>query len=117
MARLRDIRDLIAYEYGNNELTDDEFMLLYDINSSKNPDFPYWHYEKFDISLMDDEECWSEFRFHKLDIPGLKAALRIPDYISTYNRLRKWFYVFKKVQLPKSVFRYESLGLEDFLCT
>ena len=28
-----------------NAIDDEEFLLLYDINKSKNPDFPYWNYE------------------------------------------------------------------------
>jgi hypothetical protein len=73
--------------YDLNFIDADEFLLLYDINSSRN-DYPYWNYEKFNLDDMDDDETWSEFRFKKNDIYRLKSALEIPDYIRTYNRLR-----------------------------
>ena len=60
---------------------------LYDINTSKNLDFPFWNYRKFDLDEVDDAECWREFRFHENDIHRLKDALRIPDVIKTYNTL------------------------------
>ena len=60
----------------------DEFLLLYDVNTSKNPDFPYESYGKFDFNDMDDSECLSEFRFCKSDLPVLSEALHPPNYFT-----------------------------------
>ena len=50
---------------------DEEIALLYDLNSSKNRDIPYWIYQPFDLDTMDDAECKTEFRFHRNDIYNL----------------------------------------------
>ena len=48
-------------------------------NFSKNPEFPYEDYERFDLQDMNDAECKAEFRVKKGDIPVLAEALGIPD--------------------------------------
>ena len=35
---------------------DEEFCLLYDVNRSKNPEFPYEEYGKFDLEEMDNSD-------------------------------------------------------------
>ena len=35
--------------YSFDIIDDTEFVLLYDLHKSKNPDIPYWRYEKFDL--------------------------------------------------------------------
>ena len=59
-------------------IDDDEFVLLYEGNFSKNPEFPYEEYEMFDLYAVDDMECKAEFRFRKNEIPRLAEALDIP---------------------------------------
>ena len=39
--------------------------MLYDLNSSKNLDFPYDDYGRFDFKEMDDSVCLAEFREKK----------------------------------------------------
>ena len=58
------------------------------MNTSKNPDFPYWSYERFDLDSLTDDECKAEFRFLKNDIYELLEVLRLPEEISTYNRIK-----------------------------
>ena len=60
---LREVREDLLYSHLNGTLDDEEFALLYDINSSKNPDLPYWAYRPFNLDEMDDTECKTEFRF------------------------------------------------------
>jgi len=62
-----------------------ECMLLYDINTPKNPDIPYWRYEPFDLDQMTDDECKTEFRFYRNDIYELSEILNLPDRIVCYN--------------------------------
>ena len=51
-----------------------ECLLLYDVNSPKNLDIPYWSYERFDLDLMTDDECKTEFRFNKNDIRNFESS-------------------------------------------
>lgn len=61
---------------------------LYYCTTSKNLDYPYWNYEKFDLEKLSDEECWSDYRFYKNDIYELQDMFGIPEEITTYNRLK-----------------------------
>ena len=58
------------------------------MNTSKNPDFPYWNYGAFDLDQLTDVECKTEFRFHKQDIYNLADVLNIPDEITCYNGIK-----------------------------
>lgn len=73
------MRNLLLESFDDGDISEDEFVLLYDANTSKNPDFPYDCYGKFDLDEMDDSECLAEFRFHKSDIPELLDALQLPQ--------------------------------------
>ena len=53
------------------------------MNTSKNPDFPYWQYDPFNLHDLCDDECKAEFRFLKDDI----HLLQVPDEVVCYNRL------------------------------
>lgn len=87
MASLRDTRDCLLLSLDEKMIDDEEFILLNDLNSSKNPDFPYWQYYPFDLDFLSDEECKAEFRFWKNDIYLLKEVMRLPVEIICYNRL------------------------------
>lgn len=87
MPNLRENRNCIAYAYRKGFINDREFVLLYDANRSKNPDFPYWNYERFELDELTNAECNAEFRFYKNDIYKLADALQLPDEFVTYNGL------------------------------
>ena len=81
------VRDTILLVYTTFNLIDaTECLLLYDVNSPKNPDIPYWSYERFDLDLMTDYdlECKSELRFYKNDIYELNEVLNLPDRITCH---------------------------------
>ena len=63
--------------YDEGVIDDDEFLLLYDQNRSKNPEFPYKHIGEFDLKDMDNFECMAEFRCQKSDIEMLGELLRL----------------------------------------
>lgn len=44
MASFREVRDLLLDSFDDGELSEDEFLLLYDLNTSNNPDFPHESY-------------------------------------------------------------------------
>ena len=85
MPNLRGVRDCLLLGFEENILTYEEFILLYDMNTSKNPDFPYWQNESFDLDDQCDDECKAEFRFMNNDIYQLKDVLQVPDEIVCYN--------------------------------
>ena len=62
-------------------IDDEELLLLYDLNSSKNLDLPYWRYDKFDLDTLTDAECKGEFQFLKHDIYTFLEMLNPPEKI------------------------------------
>ena len=48
--------------YSFDIIDDAEFVLLYDLYKLKNPDIPYWHYEKFDLEKLNEDQCKVTFR-------------------------------------------------------
>ena len=72
MPYFRDVREALLHSHSNGIIDDDEFICLYELNSSNNLDFPYWQYENFNIENRTDDECCSEFRFSRCDIFLLK---------------------------------------------
>ena len=75
MATFRKVRELLLTSFDDGDISEDEFLLLYDVNRSKNPDFPYQNYEHFDLEKLDESESLAEFRFRKSDIPVLKEVM------------------------------------------
>ena len=67
-------------------IDDDEMLLLYDLNRSKNLDISYWKYKKFELDSLSDDECKSKFRFLKHDIYTLLNVLNLPEKITCQNR-------------------------------
>ena len=73
----------------SGDLIDAEtFELLYDVNTSSNLDLPYEAYEKFDLDLLCDDECKSQFHFYKNYIYKLQEVLRVPESIVCNNRVK-----------------------------
>ena len=87
MPNLRNVRECLLFGFEENPLNDEEFILLYDMNISKNPDFPYWQYDPFDLDGLCDDECKAEFPFLKNNIHLLKDVLQVPEEVVCYNRL------------------------------
>jgi len=79
------VRDTILLSFAFNMIDAAESLLLYEVNSPKNPNIPYWSYERFDLDLMTDDECKTEFGFYKNDIYELSEILNLPDRIVSYN--------------------------------
>ena len=58
----------------------------YTINKSNNLDLPYDSYESFDFDVLEEDECLSEFRFQKHDIPLLAEVLGVLDVFKCSQR-------------------------------
>ena len=81
MASFRKARDELLVSFCQEIINEDEFLLLYDVNKSKNPEYPYWNYERFTLQDKSEAECKTDFRFEKYDIPLLVDVLGLPDEI------------------------------------
>lgn len=86
MATFRQARNALLLAHDAELIDAEEFILLYDLNRSKNLDFPYQNYDPFNLDDLSDDECWTEFRFFKADIHRLAEALQVPERITCYNR-------------------------------
>ena len=60
MTTYRQTREALLLAYTMRWIDDTEFALLYDANSSKNLNLPYWKYEPFDLDQLTDDECKNE---------------------------------------------------------
>ena len=68
--------DFAVLSYGVNFINDAEFLLIYNSYSLENLYLPYHLYPEFDLQNFNEDECLTEFRFKKADIPGLVQALQ-----------------------------------------
>lgn len=77
--------DLLLLAHDDDLINDEELLLLYDIQKSKNLCFPYWKYDRFDLGKMENDECKAEFRFEKEDIVVLRNIFQLPNRFICYN--------------------------------
>ena len=68
MATFRETRNALLLTHSADIIPDEKFVLLYDLHRSKNLDYPYWSYNKFDLKNWTSAECMSELRFLKGDM-------------------------------------------------
>ena len=80
MVSFKEITDLAVLSYGMNFINDAEFLLLYNSYSSENLSLPYHLHPEFH-----EDQCLTEFRFKKADIPRPARALQILDGIRCYQ--------------------------------
>ena len=88
MPYFKEIRDICLGAYSFNIIDDTEFVLLYYRHKSKNPDIPYWRYEKFDLEKLNDDQCKVTFKFSINHIYDPKETQNIPEEIMCYNNAR-----------------------------
>ena len=63
MASFREIRSILLQSFDDGDISEDEFLFLYYVNTSKNPHFPYESYGKLDLNDMDDSEFFIRVSF------------------------------------------------------
>ena len=86
MSSFKDTRDMLLLSLQNNLISDEEFLLLYNVNISKNEIFPLAKYDRFDLEDLDEAESLREFRVRKLDLGRLAEALRLLEKLVCYQR-------------------------------
>ena len=55
MSSLKETRDLLLLSCVKGIINPNEFTILYDVNMSKNPRFPYENYEEFSLDNFSEE--------------------------------------------------------------
>ena len=69
-------RRVVLYVISESMVSDEEFALLYDINTSKNRDIEYRICNAFNLHEISDE-CVVEFRFQKKWHPEISSSASI----------------------------------------
>ena len=78
MGSFKEFRQTVLLYYDVDLVTDEDFIILYELFSSRSPDFAYDSYDRFVLDNMNDDEFKAEFRVRQRDLPTLAQALRIP---------------------------------------
>ena len=86
LPRKLETREMLLLAYDSKIISDEEFLVLWESCRSKNPDFPYSSYARFDFENVDESECLAEFRVQKQDIPVLANVLQLPMNIHCPQR-------------------------------
>ena len=87
MPNLKTVQDMIFLDHADHLIDDEEYLLLYDLNQSKNLDLPHHSHEKFDLGSLNKVESKSEFRSDKRGIYTFCDVFEITEEIRRYNRM------------------------------
>ena len=49
MPSYRETRQQLLLAFDENIISDEEYLLLYDVNTSKNLEYDYWNYDPFEL--------------------------------------------------------------------
>ena len=88
MPSFRENRTFLLCAFDSGVINEEEFVLLYDLNTAKSPDLPYWNYEQFDLDNLADKVCKAKFRFYKNNVYNLMEVLRLPDQFTCYHGVK-----------------------------
>ena len=83
MASFRIARDELLLSICEEIINEDQYLLSYDVNKSKNSEYPFWSYERFKFQDKSEAECKTDFRFKKCGIPLLVKVLSLSDEIKS----------------------------------
>lgn len=86
MAFFKQTRELLLIEHSEKAISDEELLLLLEENTSRNPEFSYENYERFNLEEIEEPECKANFRFQKDDIPELAEVLGLPEVFRCSQR-------------------------------
>ena len=65
---LKKVAEILLICHQDDLISDEEFLLLWDANTSDNLDFPHELYPQFSLDDMETGECKAKFTFEKNDI-------------------------------------------------
>lgn len=78
MVTFKETREILLASYASNIIMIEEYTLLFEENSQKNLDFPYYNYPPFNLESQSEAECKANFRVEKHYIPLVDDGLQIP---------------------------------------
>ena len=107
MATFKETREVLLASYACGIITDEEFSLLFEENSSSNLDFPYDNYPPFNLESQSEAECRVNFRVEKHHIPLVEDVLRMRPG-NGLRRNRRALYAFKAICLSLSILRHDT---------
>ena len=64
MNKFKTCREILLLSYADNNISDEEFVPLYDCYRSKNPAFGYQSYDVFDLENINSADCRADFLAH-----------------------------------------------------
>ena len=79
ISTFKEAREKLWLKYDMKVINDEELLLLLDDNISRNPEFNYEKYQRFNLDEIQEPECKAEFRFKKNDIPVLAEVFGLPE--------------------------------------
>ena len=85
MASFKKAQEMLLLCLEEEMIDDEEFALLYEEYTPRNPPFPYSSYDNFSFVNKDPAECKADFRVEKGDLPLLVEALRVPPIFKCVN--------------------------------
>ena len=65
MPNFSETRETLSRVHSDNVTDFEEFVLLFDLNTSKNPDIEYWKYHTFELNSYGDDDVVAQFRSMK----------------------------------------------------
>jgi len=68
-------QDALAFIFMEDVIDEVEFLMLFETVNKKNPSFPFWSYDRFDLTRITEEECKAEFRCGLAELPLLAKVL------------------------------------------
>ena len=71
MFRRQTTQDALAFMFMEDVIDEVEFLMLFEMVNKKNPSFPFWSYDRFDLTSITEEECKAKFRFGLAELPLL----------------------------------------------
>ena len=77
---------MLLLSHGMNVISDEELLLLLEENTSRNLEFSYGLYQRFDLDEIPEPESKAEMRFNKNYIPVLAEALELPETFACSQR-------------------------------
>ena len=83
--KIEAVRNELLLTYDKGVIDDEEFVLLWDCNKSKNANFSYEDYANLDLDCIAEAKCKTEFRVEKLILETLLKSYRSPKRLQ-WNR-------------------------------
>ena len=65
MSSRQTTQEALTFMFMEDVIDEVEFLMLFKTVNKKNPSFPFWSYDRFDLTRVTrtEEECKAEFRF------------------------------------------------------